>query len=61
MQDQTNTSNGFFQQVHSWLAQPFQSNGSALRWVLFLGLVIVAIGFWNFILIDLSREIRAEV
>jgi hypothetical protein len=40
--------------IQTWLQQPFDSSGSALNWVLFLGLIILAIGFWNLVLFDLS-------
>ena len=39
-----------------WLQTPFNTRGSALNWVLFVGLLIAAVWFWQIILIDLRRE-----
>lgn len=50
-------STGFFGAVSSWIASPFNTQGSALRWVLFVGLIIIAVWFWNVILIDLSKQV----
>lgn len=36
--------------VNRWLKQPFNANGSALNWVIFLGLLLIAIWFWTRIL-----------
>lgn len=52
-----NSTHGFFGAVGSWLAKPFNSQGSALNWVLWLGLIIIAIWFWQTVLIELKREI----
>lgn len=48
---------GIINSVIGWYAKPFNSQGSALVWVLWVGLIIVAIGMWNIILIDLGREL----
>ena len=50
-------STGFLGSVLDWMATPFQSQGSALNWVLFVGLIIVAIWFWQVILLDIIKEL----
>ena len=39
--------------VFDWFAHPFNTKGSALNWVLFLGLLIVAAWFWQRTLITI--------
>lgn len=34
-----------------WWAQPFNASGSALAWVLFVGLLIIAAFMWQTVLI----------
>jgi hypothetical protein len=48
---------GFLGSILAWIEHPFQSGGSALNWVLWVGLIIVAIAFWQLILLELTREI----
>lgn len=54
----TTTSTGMFTSIAGWLKQPFNSGGSALNWVLFLGLVIIGAFFWNLVLIELAGGIE---
>jgi hypothetical protein len=49
-----NTLIGRFQ---NWFSHPFNSGGSALTWVLFVGLIIIAGFLWNLVLIELTKEI----
>lgn len=42
--------------VFKWLAHPFDTQGSALNWVLFLGLLIVAAWFWQHTLLAIIDE-----
>lgn len=49
--------NGLFGAVLDWMAHPFNTTGSAFNWVLFVGLMIVAIWFWQVILLDITREL----
>ena len=42
--------------VFNWLAHPFRTDGSALNWVLFLGLLVVAAWFWQHILLSIVDE-----
>jgi len=50
------TFTGMIDSIKGWLATPFNTRGSALNWVLFVGLIIVAVWFWNVILIDIQKE-----
>jgi len=43
--------------ITEWLKTPFNTQGSALNWVLFVGLMIAILWFWNRVLIDLSGEL----
>jgi hypothetical protein len=40
--------------VVDWFKQPFQSQGSAVNWVLFVGLIVIAAWFWHVVLLDLT-------
>lgn len=48
--------NGVLGAVFGWLAHPFNTSGSALNWVLFLGLLVVAAWFWNHILLSIVED-----
>jgi len=48
--------NGVLGAVFGWLAHPFSTSGSALNWVLFLGLLVVAAWFWNHVLMSILDE-----
>lgn len=49
--------NGLIGSVVNWFAHPFNSTGSALNWVLFVGLLILAAWWWNHILLTINQEI----
>lgn len=51
-----NQDNGLIGGVLNWLAHPFSTSGSALNWVLFVGLLIIAAWGWNHVLISLANE-----
>lgn len=48
---------GLVDGVIGWVKQPFNPHGTALQWIGFLGLLIVAAWFWQVILLDLREEI----
>ena len=48
---------GLVQTVTDWLSHPFNAQGSALSWTLFLGLVIIAAFFWQTVLITMRKEL----
>lgn len=52
-----NENGGLFGSIDRWLKKPFTTSGSALNWVLFVGLVIVAVWFWQVTLLKLQEEI----
>lgn len=47
---------GLIDSIKQWLAQPFQSGQSAGKWVLFVGLVIIAAFLWNTVLLHITKE-----
>lgn len=47
--------NGLIHNVIAWFTHPFSSGGSALNWVLFVGLLIVAVWFWNHVLMSIQE------
>jgi hypothetical protein len=52
-----NDNSGLIGKMGGWWSHPFNSQGSAFNWVLFVGLVIIAAFLWQLILIELTREI----
>lgn len=42
-----------------WWKKPFRSDGDALSWVLFVGLIIIAAFLWNTVLLTIAREVEA--
>jgi hypothetical protein len=43
--------------ILDWLAHPFNTTGSALNWVLFVGLLLIAAWFWNHVLMSINADI----
>lgn len=56
MNEQTQE-DGLMGSVHGWFLHPFRSDGSAINWLLFIGLLIVAAWFWNHVLLQINNEI----
>jgi hypothetical protein len=48
---------GLIGNVVDWWRHPFSSQGSVLTWILFVGLLIIAAGLWQFVIIDITREV----
>jgi hypothetical protein len=46
---------GLIDRISAWLAQPFQSGQSAGKWVLSIGLIIVAVWFWQMVLAHITH------
>lgn len=46
--------NGLIHNVLAWFVHPFQTGGSALNWILFVGLLVIAVYFWNTVLIAIE-------
>jgi len=40
----------------AWFQEPFNTKGSALNWVLFVGLLILAAFLWQLVLLELFRD-----
>jgi hypothetical protein len=51
-------SGGVWNSVTDWWAHPFTSGGSAFRWTLFVGLILVAVMLWQLVLIQLVRHLE---
>lgn len=51
------TGAGFITSIISWAKQPFQSGGSALNWILFVGLLMIAAWMWNHIIMQINQDI----
>jgi hypothetical protein len=52
-----NDNKGLIGTINSWWAKPFNSQGSALNWVLFVGILVVAAFLWQLVLIEFAREV----
>jgi hypothetical protein len=48
---------GFLGHILAWAAHPFQSEGSAWNWILFVGLLIVAAWFWQWSLLHITKDL----
>lgn len=48
---------GLLSNVLGWFAKPFNTQGSALNWVLFFGLAIVAVWFWSHIVMTITEDV----
>jgi hypothetical protein len=48
---------GLVTQVIGWFAHPFKTQGSALNWVLFVGLLVIAAWFWNHVLLTITDDV----
>lgn len=44
--------------ISEWMAHPFDTQGSAFHWILFVGLLIVAVWFWQVILLMLLKDVE---
>jgi hypothetical protein len=53
----SSTGAGFVTSILTWLKSPFTSQGSALNWILFVGLLVIAVWFWNHILMQINQDI----
>lgn len=42
------------QPVIDWASHPFKSEGSALNWILFVGLLVIAAWMWNHVLMSIT-------
>lgn len=51
----SNPNDGLVSDVLNWFTHPFQTKGTALNWILFVGLLIVAVWFWNHILMSITE------
>jgi hypothetical protein len=49
--------NGLLGSVVNWFAHPWNSEGSAFNWLLFVGLLLVAAWFWNHVLLTITEDI----
>jgi hypothetical protein len=48
---------GFLGSVLTWAKAPFSTSGSALNWVLFVGLLVIAAWFWHVVLLQIQGEV----
>jgi hypothetical protein len=57
MDETTNSGSGLITDILTWASHPFASQGSALNWVLFVGLLVIAAWFWNHVLLQITKEV----
>lgn len=48
---------GFVSNTIAWMTHPFNSEGSALNWWLFVGLIVIAAWMWSVIIADVQRAV----
>ena len=46
---------GLKQSVETWLKAPYDPKGSVLNWILFIGLVLVAVFMWSTVLREITK------
>lgn len=51
------TQTGFISEIIGWAKKPFNSQGSILNWVLFVGLLLIAAWMWNVVLMKINSEV----
>jgi hypothetical protein len=56
-QSSAQTGAGLVTDIITWAQHPFSSGGSALNWILFVGLLVIAAWFWNHILLQIKGDI----
>jgi hypothetical protein len=47
---------GIIASVIDWFSHPFNTQGSAFNWVLFVGLLVVAAWFWQHTLLTILED-----
>lgn len=52
-----NDGTGIITGVLNWIQHPFNKEGSALNWILFVGLLVIAAFLWNTVLLSIQNEI----
>ena len=45
------------QSVLTWFKQPLVAGGSPLNWILLVGVLIVAAGLWNMVLLTIKETV----
>lgn len=48
--------NGIVGGILGWLKHPYNRDGSAFNWVMFVGLLIIAAFIWNMVLLHIKQE-----
>jgi hypothetical protein len=48
---------GLLTNTLKWFRQPFNTQGSALNWVLIFGLAIVAVWFWSHVVMSITDDV----
>lgn len=48
---------GLVGSITQWMSEPFNASGSALNWILFVGLLIIAAWLWNTVLLSIKDTI----
>ncbi len=44
-------------EIKKWWSKPFNPQGTALNWVLFVGVIIIGAFLWQTVLIALNKEL----
>lgn len=52
-----NNGKGLVQTINAWWAHPFNTSGSVMNWVLWVGIIVVAMFLWQLVLLELAREV----
>jgi len=47
----------FLATAGNWFKKPFDSQGSAFTWIMFVGLIIIATWLWSSVLRTMTKEI----
>ena len=47
--------NTLFADIRNWIRKPFDASGSAFNWLLFVGIIVIAVWLWSTVLAHIKE------